>query len=247
MSRKSQKLSQKVYSRLREALLTSELLPGHKLSHQDLTELLGVSHTPVREALSQLAREGYVRHIPNRGYFVADSTRQEVEELLEVREALEIHALKQIIKPVPKSLPNALRSTQSEYRQAVEQGSDLDRLLCDRKYHLTLAGFIGNRTLIVQLGQVFDRINLKRRISGLSPLRGRQAVEEHENLISALKENDLNRMRLALERHLKNNKKNILERIKKGVPSLRPIRLPRSRPIARDTTRNRKESLPQLP
>ena len=232
-------LSQQVYDRLREAILTSELLPGHKLSHQALTECLGVSHTPLREALSQLSREGYVQHIQNRGYFVADFTRREVEELLDIREALELYVLKRLKKSLPGAGMRALHSTQSNYRRAVARGSDGERLLCDRTFHLTLAGFTGNRTLTDQLGQVFDRINLKRRINGLSPSRGRQALEEHKALMSALKGKDFGRARAALERHLKKNRENILERMQEGTSSLRPVQLPPTRPAAGGSVRHR--------
>lgn len=239
MVARTRDLSQQVYDRLREAILTSELLPGHKLSHQALTKRLGVSHTPLREALSQLSREGYVQHIQNRGYFVADSTRLEVEELLDIREALEFYVLKRLKRPLPGTGLRALHSTQSSYQRAVALGSALDRLRCDRKFHLTLAGFTGNRTLTDQLGQVFDRINLKRRINGLSPSRGRQALEEHKALMSALKGKDFGRARAALERHLKKNRENILERMQEGASSLRPVQLPTTRPAAGGSVRHR--------
>ena len=223
MAAKTRDLSRQVYTRLREAILSSELLPGHKLSHQALAERLGVSHTPLREAFGKLSQEGYVRHIQNRGYFVSDFSRKEVEDLLEIREALEIHALRRNVEGLEGAALRALRNCQAAYRRAVTRGSDTDRLHHDRAFHLALAGISGNGALIETLERVFDRINLKRRIDGLSPDRGVEALAEHQALLSALEVRDLGRARSALKRHLKKNKKNVLKPMREGPSALRPV------------------------
>ena len=110
MAAKNRDLSRQVYTRLREAILSSELLPGHKLSHQALAERLGVSHTPLREACGKRSQEGYVRHVQNRGYFVSDFSRKEVEDLLEIREALEVHALRRNVEGLDGAALRALRN-----------------------------------------------------------------------------------------------------------------------------------------
>jgi len=223
MAAKTRDLSREVYTRLREAILSSELLPGHKLSHQALAERLGVSHTPLREAFGKLSQEGYVRHVRNRGYFVSDFSRKEVEDLLEIREALEVHALRRNVEALDGAALRALRGCQAAYRRAVTRGSGADRLHRDRAFHLALAGISGNGALVVTLERVFDRINLKRRIDGLSPDRGGEALAEHQVLLAALETRDLGRARPALKRHLKKNKENVLERMPEGPSALRPV------------------------
>jgi len=223
MAAKNRDLSRQVYTRLREAILSSELLPGHKLSHQALAERLGVSHTPLREAFGKLSQEGYVRHVQNRGYFVSDFSRKEVEDLLEIREALEVHALRRNVEGLDGAALRALRNCQAAYRRAVTRGSDTDRLHHDRAFHLALAGISGNGALIETLERVFDRINLKRRIDGLSPDRGVEALAEHQALLAALEVRDLGRARSALKRHLRKNKKNVLEPMREGPSALRPV------------------------
>ena len=223
MAAKTRDLSREVYARLREAILSSELLPGHKLSHQHLAKQLGVSHTPLREAFGKLSQEGYLRHVRNRGYFVSDFSRKEVEDLLEIREALEVHALRRNVEALDDTALRALRDCQDAYRRAVTRGTDTDRLRRDRAFHLTLAGISGNRALAETLERVFDRINLKRRIDGLSPDRGVEALAEHQALLAALETRDLGRARSALKRHLKKNKENILERMREGPSALHPV------------------------
>lgn len=217
-------LSQQVYTQLREAILSSELPPGFKLSHQALARRLGVSSTPLREALNHLSQEGYVQHVQNRGYFVSDFTRREVEDLLEIREALEVHALGRVLERWNEGVLRALRTRQDAYRKAVAKNSDSDRLRCDREFHLALAKVSGNRTLTEMLGQVFDRMNLKRRVQGLSPERGQPALAEHEALLAALEARDAVRARAALRRHLNKNKENFLRRMQERASSLRPVR-----------------------
>jgi DNA-binding GntR family transcriptional regulator len=224
MAPRTKDLSQKVYTHLRQAIVSSELLPGYKLSHQALAQRLGVSHTPLREAFNKLSQEGYVQHIQNRGYFVSDFSRQEVDELLEIREGLEIHALRPAVDRLNENSLRTLRARQESYRKAVGQGSAPDRLRCDRAFHLTLAGFSENQTLTQMLGQVFDRTNLKRRIQGLSPQRGVDALAEHEAILSALEVRDFQKARSTLQRHLKNNKESVLNRMKEDTSSLRKIR-----------------------
>ena len=118
----------------------------------------------------------------------------------------------------------ALRAAQEAYRKAVADGSDPDRLRCDREFHLTLAETSGNQTLTQMLGQVFDRINLKRHIRALFPERGEKALAEHKTLLAALEARDLSRARAALQRHMKNNRESVLRRMREDTSSLRRIR-----------------------
>src|SRR5437868_2942248 len=86
-------LVESVYQSIKESILGNRLRPGNKLTHQGLAESLGVSRTPVRESLERLYQEGYVTHIPNRGFFVAEIDAQEVRQLYQTREALETYGL----------------------------------------------------------------------------------------------------------------------------------------------------------
>ncbi|MFQ5913015.1 MAG: GntR family transcriptional regulator [Nitrospinota bacterium] len=224
MGPKTGDLSRQVYTQIREAILASELLPGHKLSHHALAQRLGVSSTPLREALTKLSQEGYVQHVQNRGYFVSDFSQREVEELLDIREALEGQALRAVLEGLTEKKLRALGSWQDAYRRAVSNGSEPERLLCDRGFHLTLAELSGNRTLNEMLAQVFDRINLMRRVEGLSPERGQSALAEHDALLAALKAGEPARARVALRRHLKKNKENFLQRMRHRTSFLRPVR-----------------------
>ena len=90
-------LSARVYSQIKNLILCNEIMPGQKLHHQQLSERLGVSRTPVREALTRLVQEGYVSFLPNRGFTCKEIRMQEAEELYELREALEAFAVEKAI------------------------------------------------------------------------------------------------------------------------------------------------------
>src|SRR5215831_13295520 len=90
-------LSARVYNQIKALILCNEILPGQKLHHQQLSERLGVSRTPVREALTRLVQEGYVSFLPNRGFTCKEIRMQEAEELYGLREALEAFAVEKAI------------------------------------------------------------------------------------------------------------------------------------------------------
>src|SRR5437879_11997619 len=91
-------LSTRVYDEIKDLILCNEILPGQKLHHQQLSERLGVSRTPVREALTRLVQEGYVSFLPNRGFTCKEIRMQEAEELYDLREALEAFAVEKAIE-----------------------------------------------------------------------------------------------------------------------------------------------------
>src|SRR5690606_33184637 len=84
----------RVYKVIRDLITSYQLKPGVKLIHQELADKLGVSRTPVREALERLDQEGLVIRIPRRGFYVAEVGEEEARELYDLREALELFALR---------------------------------------------------------------------------------------------------------------------------------------------------------
>ena len=82
-------LAEIAYQKIKEAILKHEIVPGQRLSHEELVLRLKISQTPIREALSGLAQEGYVTRLTNRGYRVSEMTAEEVEELFGLRDALD--------------------------------------------------------------------------------------------------------------------------------------------------------------
>src|SRR5215470_20083861 len=114
-ARRTENLSGQVYNQIKTLILGNEILPGQKLHHQELSERLGVSRTPVREALTRLVQEGYVSFLPNRGFTCKEIRLQEAEELYEVREALEAFAVERALRNLTETGLNRLRAKVNSY------------------------------------------------------------------------------------------------------------------------------------
>ena len=109
-TRAPENLSARVYNQIKNLILSNEVMPGQKLHHQRLSERLGVSRTPVREALTRLVQEGYVSFLPNRGFTCKEIRMQEAEELYDLREAIEAFAVEKATANLTDAALDELRA-----------------------------------------------------------------------------------------------------------------------------------------
>ena len=120
-TRAPENLSARVYHKIKNLILSNDVMPGQKLHHQHLSERLGVSRTPVREALSRLVQEGYVSFLPNGVFTCKEIRMQEAEELYDVREALEAFAVEKAIANLTDIGLDGLRRKIDSYEQDVHK------------------------------------------------------------------------------------------------------------------------------
>lgn len=214
-TRAVENLSARVYNQIKDLILCNEILPGQKLHHQQLSERLGVSRTPVREALTRLVQEGYVSFLPNRGFTCKEIRMQEAEELYEIREALEAFAVEKAIANLTDGALARLRAKMNSYGRDVQNRFTRERLVYDQDVHLAIAELAGNETLNNLLHHVFERIVLKRRTDGLyDPARGVTAHEEHLRLLEAMERRDSIRAVAILRGHIQAGQKNVMGDLK---------------------------------
>lgn len=214
-ARGSENLSARVYSQIKNLILCNEVLPGQKLHHQELSERLGVSRTPVREALTRLVQEGYVSFLPNRGFTCKEIRLQEAEELYDLREALEAFAVERAIENLTDAALNEFAKKLDRYGNDVQKRFSRERLLYDQDIHLEIARLSGNETLIKTLAQIFERIILKRRTDGLyDPARGMTAHQEHVRLLEAMKQREIQEAVTILRSHIRAGRDNVLADLK---------------------------------
>ena len=210
-TRAVENLSARVYNQIKNLILCNEIMPGQKLHHQRLSERLGVSRTPIREALTRLVQEGYVSFLPNRGFTCKEIGMQEAEELYELREALEAFAVEKAIATLTDAALRQLRDKMHAYGRDVQNRFTRERLVYDQDVHLTIAQLTGNETLRNTLNHVFERIVLKRRTDGLyDPARGIAAHQEHLRLIEAMERRDAAGAVAILRSHIQAGKKNVM-------------------------------------
>ena len=187
---------------LRASIITGELMPGQLYTVGAFASKLGVSATPVREALGDLASFGLVEVVRNRGFVVAPVTEEDLDEIVELRLLLEPPALERVAGRLS-------RDEISRCRKYVEQGiatarsGDLAGFLeADREFHLTVVSALRNRRLVAFLSQLRDQT----RLYGLRALADQglllASAREHEELLHAVEEGDAAGAREAMVRHL---------------------------------------------
>ncbi|MEU2616943.1 GntR family transcriptional regulator [Streptomyces sp. NPDC007157] len=182
---------------LRTALASGELAPGEVYSAPALGERFGVSATPVREAMQQLALEGAVEVVPNRGFRVVERGARELAELAEVRALIEVPVMMRLARSVPAERWAALRPLAEESVRAAAQGCRATYAEADRAFHRAVLALAGNEQL-VQIAE-----DLHRRAV---PLRGGRAdlmadAGEHAALLEALIAGELDAVRRLVAGH----------------------------------------------
>ncbi|MET8677883.1 GntR family transcriptional regulator [Streptomyces sp. NPDC004647] len=138
-----------VLDALRCALVSGELTPGEVYSAPALAERFGVSPTPVREAMQQLAAEGSVEVVPNRGFRVARRSARELAELAEVRALLEVPVMLRLACTVPPEEWDALRPLAAATVAAAARGDRVGYAESDRAFHHALLSLTGNGQLVM--------------------------------------------------------------------------------------------------
>jgi DNA-binding GntR family transcriptional regulator len=196
-------LREQVLDVLRQAILDFRLKPGQRLIERELIEQIGVSRTTIREVLRELAAQGLVTTIPQKGAIVVVPTRQEAAELYEVRGALEALAARRFVAHADASQVAALRAAFAEFEEVARDGSDILGMLGakDRFYRVLLEGS-GNQSIQSLLGGLQARVRMLRAGSLSAPGRPAVAVEEIRAIVEAIEAGDAEGAAAAAEAHV---------------------------------------------
>ena len=183
-----QPLRQMVRDELRELVVTGELAPGTRLVEDRLAETLGVSRNPVREALQALAGEGFVELSPRRGAVVASVTRQQAEDLFDVRASLESLAARLAARRAGEHGVQRLRDVLAQARDATEAG-ELDTVAAlNSDFHSAVVELGGNDYLALLVRPMARRVQWVFRASAAQ--RGPHSWKEHEGMVAAIASGD---------------------------------------------------------
>lgn len=201
--------SDRAYLALRSEILDAELSAGTVLAEVEQSQRLGVSRTPLREALGRLAAEGLVSAHSGRGVVVTDVSADNVLELFELREALEVQAARLA----------ARRRNAERFATLRAEFDDIDALLADRHRYYALAAeldeaideAIGNPYLVSALEGVRTHLARIRRLSQDDPSRLRDAAREHAQILDAILAGDESLAASATKLHLHNSLRTILK------------------------------------
>lgn len=187
---------------LRAAMISGRMQPGVVYSAPALAEEFGVSPTPVREAMIDLVKDEMIEAVRNRGFRVLPLSPRDLDELIELRELLEVPAVIGLAGAVPDEAVGLLRALAGEVVAAAEEGDLLRYVDADRRFHAELLALQGNRTLVQMIVQLRNRS----RLYGLADLAARSelvaAAQEHGALVDALVGDDAEGAEKIIRRHL---------------------------------------------
>jgi GntR family transcriptional regulator, trigonelline degradation regulator len=209
---------------LREAILTMRFAPGQRLIERELIDLTGVSRTTIREVLRELAAEGLVRTIPQKGAVVVALSAEEAEELYELREVLEAHLVRRFVSYASDSHIVSLRRAFTRLEDVEESGASTSEILraIDQLYEVLLSG-AGNSALRTSLSQLHARVRLLR-ASSLSSERDRpaQSVGELRELVEAVEARDAAAAAAAMVAHVRSSARLGIESVRNSSASAVP-------------------------
>ncbi|MDR7529046.1 MAG: GntR family transcriptional regulator [Armatimonadota bacterium] len=191
-----------VFRRLREAILSGRLAPGQRLRERELEVMLGVSRTPIREALRRLEREGLVTTVPYRGPVVTLPTVEDARELYEARAALEGQAVALFTRRATPDAAARLRGFIADAERALARGQISGVLAANNAFHDELAAGCGNRLLASLIANLRDRIVLLRVQSLSAPGRPRRSVAEHRAIVRCIERGNARAARRLVEQHI---------------------------------------------
>ena len=176
-----------VFNTLREAILKGELKPGERLMELQLAAKLGVSRTPIREAIRMLEQEGLAVTIPRKGAEVAKMTEKDMEDVLQIREALDELAAKIACEQISEEQLEELVATMHEFEESTKTDNVKKIAEADVKFHDIIYQSTGNPKLVNMLNNLREQM-YRYRVEYLKDVESRKTlVEEHYAVYRALK------------------------------------------------------------
>ncbi|WUD74366.1 GntR family transcriptional regulator [Streptomyces sp. NBC_00510] len=194
--------AERVYTHVKQAVLDRRYEGGTLLSEGELAEAVGVSRTPVREALLRLEAEGLLKLYPKKGALVLPVSAQEIADVVETRLLVERHAVMKVV-PAPQRLLARLEELLDEQRGHAATGDLAAFAAADRCFHAEIVRAAGNRILAHLYDQLRDR-QLRMGVATMHAEPGRIAknVAEHTEILHALRAGDAALAATLVERHV---------------------------------------------
>ena len=202
-----------VFYTLRQAILKGELEPGERLMEMQLAEQLGVSRTPIREAIRKLELEGLVLMIPRRGAIVAKITEKDLRDVLEVRSSLERLSTELACERMQDETIAELKQAQEAFKEALNQNDITLQAQRDVEFHDVIYKATGNLRLIQMLNNLREQMYRYRLEYLKHDLAHQTLIEEHEAIIEALSKRDKETATKIIVRHVYNQELTVMKKI----------------------------------
>ncbi|GAA1643196.1 GntR family transcriptional regulator [Microbacterium flavum] len=192
----------RVTDALREAMVAGTMKPDTVYSAPALAQLLGVSATPVREAMLDLVREGHVEAIRNRGYRVVPISDDDMDDIIAIRTLLEVPTVARVAEIATPEQVSALRPIAAEVERTAAEGLLREHITTDNIFHLGLLAIAGNRMIVDEV----RRLRGLTRLSALQEMydegRLKETAAEHSQLLDLVEAGDATGAAQLMKRHL---------------------------------------------
>lgn len=203
-----------VFNTLREAILQGELVPGERLMEKQLAEKLGVSRTPIREAIRKLELEGLIIMVPRKGAEVAKITEKDIKDVLEVRAVLESLAVKLACEKMDGEGIEELEKLKDEFAEAARNKEVEVLIKKDVEFHDAIFNSTDNEKLIQIINNLREqiyrfRVKYIKRMDDYTTL-----VKEHQEIVNGIKNKDKNLAKEIAIRHIENQSKAVIKMLK---------------------------------
>ncbi len=213
-------LAEKIFESIKEGILSHTYLPGQRLNEMKIATALGTSRSPIREALQRLASEGLIKLIPRKGAFVNTIDPKEIRDLFELREALEVLAVRLSTIRAQQSQLEALRKILDKTEAFLKN----NQVLTDPHhkpsvypwnidFHKQIFRMTFNHKLEEMGSELCTRLRLVRSHSSSKGARAMEALSEHKEIYAAIKSRNPDMAMEATKRHMRNALENLVQMI----------------------------------
>ncbi|WP_196594743.1 GntR family transcriptional regulator [Pectinatus sottacetonis] len=206
-----QPLREVVFETLRNAIRTGLLKPGQRLMEIHLAEKLGVSRTPVREAIRKLELEGYVIMMPRRGTYVANLSIRDVNEVFEIRTALDSLASGLAAERISEDELEELQRLLVQIGEYIEENNMNKIVEIDTKFHDLLYKASRNNRLVGIISNLREQLTRFRTKSMSYPGRLRETLEEHRRIVDTIAQGNVSDAQKAAEKHMEKSEQTLLK------------------------------------
>lgn len=215
---KTQRVTDTVYQQLREKIVARALPPGHKINVDEVARQIDVSRTPVHEALALLAADGLVEVRPRRGTFVTEFGPRDYAETLDVRRALEMLAAETICDHARQDDVRELEALIEDMERVVQEAENEAEAArrhhtMNLEFHLRLVNLSSNQRLVAMYEDLRAHLRIARVHVDAREWLSRLSMEtrEHEVIVCAIKDGDADRLKNALDTHLRRSAASLID------------------------------------
>jgi DNA-binding GntR family transcriptional regulator len=205
--------SDQIFESIKDMIIRGDYKPGDRLYEKEISRSLGISRSPIREALQRLSTEGLVRIVPRIGTFVSCLTLEEVLEFYDVRLPLEVTAVRLAIERADQTQINRLSDLLDRTRKRIIQ-NDQSQYPWNLDFHLQIVRCSKNKKLYDILGMINAQLILVRHQSSCEVGRTEEVFNEHTQIFEALRDKDLEKAEQFMKAHLYNAKENVTRILK---------------------------------